>query len=181
MIINAIDNGKQMPSISILEAMKMLAHSWSEVSENTIINCFRKEGFKEGVSDEDDRFSVFKSSIDQLRQRDDNLIPNDFTYKAIVTVDNDIAVMGGVMTYEKIVQDLIEVGKEEVQEEDEEVTDETIAKPTTEEIRNAIYTFVDISMVTQSGEIGTIALKVAKLFGKELCESMKETFISDFF
>ena len=181
MIINAIDNGKQMPSISILEAMKMLVHSWSEVSENTIINCFPKEGFKEGVSDEDDCFSVFKSSIDQLRQRDDNLIPNDFTYKAIVTVDNDIAVMGGVMTYEKIVQDLIEVGKEEVQEEDEEVTDETITKPTTEEIRNAIYTFVNISMVTQSGEIGTIALKVAKLFGKELNESMKETFISDFF
>ena len=49
-----------MPSISILEAMKMLAHSWSEVSESNIINCFRKAGFK-GVSDEDDDlFSAFK-------------------------------------------------------------------------------------------------------------------------
>ena len=46
MIINAIDNGKQMPSISILEAMKMLAHSWGEVSKSTIINCFHKPGFK---------------------------------------------------------------------------------------------------------------------------------------
>ena len=43
-IINAIDNGKQMPSISILEAMKMLAYSWSEVSESTIINYFHKTG-----------------------------------------------------------------------------------------------------------------------------------------
>ena len=67
MIINAIDNGKQMPSISILEAMKMLAHSWSEVSESTIINCFGKAGFREGVWDEDDdSFPAFKSSIDQL-------------------------------------------------------------------------------------------------------------------
>ena len=116
MIINAIDNGKQMPSISILEAMKMLAHSWSEVSESTIINCFRKAGFKEGVSDEDDDpFSAFKSSIDQLRQRDENLIRNDFTYKDILTVDDDIAVMGDVMTDDEIVQDLIEVAKEEVQ------------------------------------------------------------------
>ena len=73
-----------MPSISILEAMKMLAHSWSEVSESTIINCFRKAGFKEGVSDEDDDpFSAFKSSNDQFRQRDEDLIPNDFTYKDI--------------------------------------------------------------------------------------------------
>ena len=116
MIINAIDNGKQMPSISILEAMKMLAHSWSEVSASTIINCFCKADFTEGVSDEDDdSFSAFKSSIDQLRQRDENLIRNDFTYKDILTVDDDIAVMGDVMTDDEIVQDLIEVAKEEVQ------------------------------------------------------------------
>ena len=54
-----------MPSISIHQAMKGFAHSWSEVSESTIINCFRKAGFKEGLSDEDDDpFSPFKSSID---------------------------------------------------------------------------------------------------------------------
>ena len=132
-IINAIDNGKQMPSISILEAMKMLAHSWSEVSESTIINCFRKVGFKEGVSDEDDDpFSSFKGSIDQRRQRDENLIPNYFSYKHILTVDDHIAVMGGVMTDKEIVQDLTEVAEEEVQEEDEEVTDKMMTKPTTE-------------------------------------------------
>ena len=36
-------------------------------------------------------------------------------------------------------------------------------------------------MFTKSGEIGTTGLKAAKLFEKELCESMKQTFISDFF
>ena len=126
-IINAIDNGKQMPSISILEAMKMRAHSWNEVSDSAIINCFRKEGFKKGVSDEDDDpFSAFKSSIEQLRQHDENFIPNDFTYNDILTVDNDIAIMGGVMTDEEIVLDLNEVAEEEVEEEDKEVTDKTL-------------------------------------------------------
>ena len=86
------------------------------------------------------------------------------------------------MTDEEIVQDLIEVAEEEGQEEDEQVTDEVITKPTTEEIiRKSIDTLVDFSMFTQSGEIGTIALKAAKLFEKELCESIKKTFISDFF
>ena len=42
--------------------------------------------------------------------------------------------MGGIMTDEEIVQDLNEVAEEEKKEEDE-VTDETIMKPTTEEIR----------------------------------------------
>ena len=78
-------------------------------------------------------------------------------------------------------RDLIEVSEEEVQAEDKEVTDETITKATAEEIRKAIDTLVDFLMVTHSGEIGTIALKAAKLFEKELCESMKQTFISDFF
>ena len=53
----------------------MLVLSWSEVSETTIINCFSNAGFKEGMSDEDDDpFSALKRSIDQLRQRDENLV-----------------------------------------------------------------------------------------------------------
>ena len=117
---------------------------------------------------DDDPFSGFKSSIGQLRQRDENLIPNDFTYKDILTVDDDIAVMEGVMTDEEIVQNLIEI-------------DGTITKPTTEEIRRAIDTLVNFSMFSQSGKIGKIALKASKLFEKELCDSVKQTFVSDFF
>ena len=124
--INAIGNGKQIPSMSILEAMKMFAHSWSEVSEINIINCILIAGFNEGVSDEDDDpFSAFKNSVDQLWQSDENLIPNDFTksysewlYKDILTVDDDIAVLGGVMADEEIVQNLTEVAKEDVQEKE---------------------------------------------------------------
>ena len=44
-----------------------------------------------------------------------------------------------------------------------------------------IDTLVDFSMFSQSGEIGIIALKAANLFERVLCESMKQTFISDFF
>ena len=97
-----------MPSDSILEGMKMLVHSWSEVSETTIINCFCKAGFREGMSDEDDDpFSALKSSTDQLWQCYENLVPNDFTYEEILTVDDDVAVMGGVMTVDEIVQKII--------------------------------------------------------------------------
>ena len=36
-------------------------------------------------------------------------------------------------------------------------------------------------MFTESGEIGTMAMKASNLFEKELCESMRQTSISDFF
>ena len=47
------------------------------------------------------------------------------------------------MTDEEIVLDIIEVVEEEVQEADEEDTDETLTKPTTEEICKATDSLVD--------------------------------------
>ena len=86
-------------------------------------------------------------------QRDENLVPNDFIYEDMLTVGDNIAVMGGLMPDEQIVRDIIEVVEEEVQEQDIENTDETITKPTTKEIRKAIDTLVSFSMFTESGKM----------------------------
>ena len=43
-IIRAVDKDKQLPRTSILEAMMMLKTAWDEVTEKTILNCFRKSG-----------------------------------------------------------------------------------------------------------------------------------------
>ena len=184
-VINAIVNGKQMPSISILEAIKNIVYSWNEVSETTIINCFHKAGFKEGVgvSDKDEEyFPALKNSIDPIHQRDKDLVPEDFTYEDMLTIDDDVSVMGGVMTDEGIVQDIVEVVEEETQEEEgNEMSDEMVTKPATEEVRKAIDTLVNFLMFTQSGEIGRVALNASKLFGKELCESLKQTSILDLY
>ena len=171
-----------MPSISILETMKILVYSWNEVSEITIINCLHKAGFKEGVgvSDKDEEyFPALKNSIDQLHQCDKDLVPEDFTYEDMLTID-DISVMGGVMTDEDIVQDIVEA-VEETQEEGNEMLDEMMTKPTTEEVHKATDTLVNFLMFNQSGEIGRVALNASKLFEKELCESLKQTSILDFF
>ena len=125
-------------------------------------------------------FSALKSSIDQLWLRDENLIPNDFIYEDMLKVDDNIAVMGGLITDEEIVQYTIEVLEEEVQEDAEE-TNETLTKPTTEEIPKAIDTLVSFSMFTGSRKIGKIAMKTSTLFEKELSESMKQKSVSDFF
>ena len=92
-------------------------------------------------------------------------------------VEDNIAVMGAVMTDEEIVQDINEVVEEKVQEENEEETGETLTKPTAEEICKAIDTLVNYSIFTENGEIGMMAMKASTLFEKELCESMKQTSI----
>ena len=103
----------------------------------------------------------------------------------MLTIDDNIAVMGGVMTDKEIVQDIRDVVEEEVQEVDEVVdeedADESLTKPTTKEMRQAIDTLLNFSMFTESGEIGTMAMKASNLFEKEVCESMRQTSISDFF
>ena len=132
--------------------------------------------------DEDDGpFSAIKSSIDQLQQRDKNLVSNDFLYKDMLTVDHNIAVMREVMTDEELARDIIEVADEELQEEDKEDTDGKLTKPMTEEICKAIDTLVNFCMFTESGKIGTIAMEASTLFEKELCEPMKQQSISKFF
>ena len=83
------------------------------------------------TDEEDDPFSTLKRSIDQLRQREENLIQNYLTYEDVLTIDDNIAVMGGVMTDKEIVQDIRDVVEEEVQEVDEEDADGSLAKPTT--------------------------------------------------
>ena len=69
---------------------------------------------------DDDPYSGLNSSIDQSRQRDDNLFPNDFLYKDIVMFDDKIAVIGGEMTGEENVHNIIENVEEEFQEEDKD-------------------------------------------------------------
>ena len=51
-LIRAVDTKKAFPKTSILDAMQLLQSSWSEVSETTVKNCFRKAGISEEVAEE---------------------------------------------------------------------------------------------------------------------------------
>lgn len=131
-IIRAFDSRKQYLPFLYLKLRK--CSLFLAVSETSIINDFRKTAFKESMLDEDDGpFSAIKSSIDQLQQRDETLVSNDFLYKDMLTVDHNIAVMREVMTDEELARDIIEVADEELQEQDKEDTDGKLTKPMTEE------------------------------------------------
>ena len=65
-MIEAIDSKKSLPTISLLDAMKMLVLAWDEVTDTTVQNCFKKAGFFENKDDDavsDDPFAALKDSI----------------------------------------------------------------------------------------------------------------------
>ena len=67
---------------------------------------------------EDDPFSNLKESLDQLQQHDKDFVPEYCNSDDLLTFDDDVVVMGGVMTEEEIPQ---EIRKNETVEEEEEL------------------------------------------------------------
>ena len=70
-LIAAIDNGKELPGFSILDAMKMLDLTWHKVKGCTIVNCFSKAGIskdrqKSAQLDDDDPFRELQAQIKKL-------------------------------------------------------------------------------------------------------------------
>ena len=100
LVLAAIDQGKQLPVISILEAMKVLALSWSEVSKEAITNCFTKSGFSEDVCSEedDDPFFQLREAFDKLCAHGQELVPDGLQCEDIVHVDRDVQVTEGLLT-----------------------------------------------------------------------------------
>ena len=73
-IITALENDEDMPSFSVLDAIKMLVLAWESVTEETIINCFSKAGISKdqqvaAINDDDDPFKALTEEIESLRAR----------------------------------------------------------------------------------------------------------------
>ena len=113
----AIDQGKQLPVISILEAMKVLALSWNEVSKEAITNCFTKSGFSEDVCSEEDDFQL-REVFDKLCAHGQEFVPDGLQCEDIVHVDRDVQVTEGLLTEEEIVEEIRGIFDEENENDD---------------------------------------------------------------
>ena len=120
----AIDQRKQLPVISILEAMKVLALSWSEVSKEAITNCFTKSGFSEDVcseEDDDPLFQLLSEAFDKLCAHGQEFVPDGLQCEDIVHVDRDVQVTEGLLTEEEIVEEIRGIFDEENEHDDVEI------------------------------------------------------------
>ena len=180
-VLAAIDQGKQLPVISILEAMKVLALSWSEVSKEAITNCFSEDVCSE---EDDDPFFQLREALDKLWAHGQEFVPDGLQCENIVNVDRDVQVTEGLLAEEEIVEEIRDIFDEENENDDVEIaemSEDIPIKPNSQEVFRAIEALLDYSMFTNSGEIGKLTTKISSMVEKENLKLKRQKKITDFF
>ena len=96
--INAIDSNKELPKITILDAMVMLEQSWSMLPGTTITNCFKKawiskESQQNSINNTDDPFAQLTENLNELMALDPNLASYGFTAESFTDTDDGVATL----------------------------------------------------------------------------------------
>ena len=84
----------------MLTALQLLVSTWNEVSQTTIVNCFKKAKISEkdqtiAINDEDDPFKETNENLKELREKEPNLVPEnmiaeDFASAAVITTSSTL-------------------------------------------------------------------------------------------
>ena len=134
--ISSIDPKKGIPSINILNAMSLLVDAWDRVTAATITNCFCKAGIstenqQQSLDDADDPFQALASEIEELRARDEVLIPSEITaHEHIDTDDSLFAFETCAMTDDEILAKVTSIEEDEEDCEDTNEIEDLIQPPT---------------------------------------------------
>ena len=154
LMIKRLEQGQDLPKISILRALQLLVASWNEVTKTTIVNCFGKAKIsaKDQVNvaeDSDDLFKELQNHLTELRKIDPTLVPQDLTAQEIVDVDINVITTDNPETDEEILESVRSDKDEETNGDDSleimEVFDEPIDKSTQTEIGNALEALQNLS------------------------------------
>ena len=144
------------PKTSTSDAMQLLTSAWSELSEATIKNCFRKveiseKSAEEAINDQDDLLKdlaaeELEETINEFRERLRDDVPEELNAAVVLDIDVELSANRGKPIDAEI---LAEVRGETMQEEDgiDVVYDEPPAPPSafgvekTNEFFNSLYFF----------------------------------------
>ena len=160
-LIRAVDMKKKLPQTSIFDAMQLLQSAWSEVSELTIKNCFRKSGISEksaeqAINEEDHPFkditADLKETITELRERLPEEAPEELNATDFFDVDVELSTKGEKPSYAEIIAEIRgEVPDDEDETDIDFVIDDPKVPPTEIEIEKAIEALEELSMFCEMG------------------------------
>ena len=188
LIIKAIDSNKDIPKINVLGAMNLLSLSWEDVTENTVQNCFAKarilnDDQLRAQNDSDDPFIELRSSIEELKERNSEEFLKDISPEEFTNLDDSVVATEPVLTDELIIEMVRKGEDEDVESDDDDESanaDVSIEKPGTVEVRNAVETLMNFSLLSISDKIRTSTIEISRLTEIELVRNLKQTSIKDF-
>ena len=155
-LIRAVDMKKKLQQTSILDAMQLLQSAWSEVSELTIKNCFRKSGISEKsveqtINEEDDPFkditADLKETITELREQLSEEAPEELNATDLFDVDVELSTNGEKPGDGEIIAEIRgEVPDDKDENDIDFIIDDQKVPPTEIEIEKAIEALEEPSM-----------------------------------
>ena len=150
--IDAIDRKKSIPKLTVLDAMDQLVTAWDRVSTETIKNYFKKAGIsretqENAINDSDDPFKALAEEINELREKEPELVPTDMTVDDVVDADNNVLTSNVLPPNDEDILQEIQTAStasvhevEDEENEDLEVTEEPPKHPSKSDIRIALNT-----------------------------------------
>ena len=161
LMIKRLEQGQDLPKISILCALQLLIAAWNNVTKSTIVICFGKAKISakdqvNAAEDSDDPFKELENDLTELRKIDPTLVPQDLTAQEIVDVDINFITTDNPESDEEILESVRSDKDEETNGDDSleimEVFDEPVDRPTQTEIGNALETLQNLCLFNKSGD-----------------------------
>ena len=155
-----MDESKTLPKITILQAIKNLGSPWNAVSEETIVNCFKKTGNishanqQTVVTDADELFKSLEEELDNLRKLDENTVQDTTSAESVVELDSEIVASASCMSDANILAKVILPDSIEDEDDDDNNDDDfndniddldyppPIAQPSKGDIEEALDKFL---------------------------------------
>ena len=191
-MLQCLDKGKDLPKISILQALQILVASWNDVTEATIVNYFKKAKISEqtqtdALEDSDDPFTALEEELSELRKADPMLIPVEITAAELVGTDSDL-ITTEAPTTDKEITGSVNLEEDGINDEDndndggEEICDDPVVKPTVYEVSSALEALKNACLFSiKWHEMQRFWQQFESLYSHSLATSRKQTDITSFF
>ncbi|XP_057308164.1 tigger transposable element-derived protein 4-like [Hydractinia symbiolongicarpus] len=145
LLCSALENNKPLTKISILSGMKILADSWEAVTKQTIIN-------------------YLQESLDDLREADQSLVPNDLSANDLVTLDDEVIATAPQISNEDIIDEFRKSQDDEAEDDGSDMEDDSfdivVEKPSRSKVECSIDLLKDLALCCE---------KASYLFSKCCC------------
>ena len=187
LILRSLDCNKPLPKVSLLTALQLLTSAWNEVSQATIVNCFKKAKISDkdqtiAINDEDDPFKEINKDLQELREKDSSLVPESMTAEDLASADDTVITRESTLTDEEILEEATKIdddGVEDIEDED----DEELVVPSAQDVEKSLEILKSISLFSEqrSSQMQDLINKFETLFIREKVEKRKQVSITSYF
>ena len=178
LMLRSLDSNKPLPKVSLLTALQLFASAWNEVSQATIVNCFKKAKVSDedqtiAINDDDDPFKEINEDLQELREKDSSLVPESMTAEDLASAEDAVITRESTLTGEEILEEATKIdddGVEDIEDED----DEELVAPSARDVEKSLEILKSLSLFSEQrgGQMQDLINKFETLFIREKVEKV---------